>query len=213
MNPIRNIVIVVAVVALVLGLVVVIGLQQPARNGLPASNLTTPLNPSINIDSIYWSLSGEATAVRNICANKSRLGSYEFTILGSSNVSLNRLEGCRVVLNDQGAESELRSIEGQIKISSEALTHFENTAQLCCSQGGQSYCSQETTLTVCELDVNEIELPEGPARACNYVSDCVDQEYCDSILSGFEPHNCGQPFEVCGNRYCECRCQSVNYQI
>ena len=211
-----NIAVVVVVLVVVLGLVLGIGLLQPTRNGVVVNpNLTLDdLSPEVRVDSVFWSFTGQAAQNFNVCMNKSRTAVSEFTLIGLSNISLDKFDGCQVRLNGNQADSELRSLESQIKISASAYTHFSNTAQLCCGYKGQQYCSQTANLTLCQLSIEEVELPTGRVQGCNYDSDCIDLDYCEETFGGFAPSNCGDPYDKCSaDRHCECKCRVVSYDI
>jgi hypothetical protein len=175
------------------------------------TNVPSVINPQINLSSLYWSFSGEATQNSNVCSNKSRLNTNEFTITGSSNVNLAQLEGCYIKLNGQKTSSTIRILTNELKVSAQALTHFENSAQACCDYQNKSYCTQTTNITVCPLNLTDIELPSVGKR-CKVFSDCTG--YCETILSDFTPNNCGNPYSFCGSHeFCACACLNTSYKL
>ena len=199
----------------ILSLILVVSSQFKTAEQKPPVNLSTnfteELNPSITLDSVYWSFTGEATSTYNICLNTSRNNMYEFTMIGNSNISLSNFDGCYIKLNGKTTDSELRGISEEIKISSMALTHFENNAQLCCYYKNNSYCTDKTNLTVCSLNLTDVEIPIGDVQGCNYDSDCND--YCTDTFKGFTPNNCGGFYRFCNaERHCACGCKYVNYE-
>lgn len=211
---IKNILISVVVLAIVLGLIFVLnsgiptGEQNPVNNTIPS---VTGNLPAVTLESVYWSFTGESTSDQNVCLNKSRLSTYEFTMTGVSNINLSNFDGCYINLNGQKANTELRSITNDIKVSAHALTHFENVAQLCCDYRNKSYCAQATNLTVCHLNLTDIELPSVGKR-CKIFSDCTG--FCDNILNGFTPNNCGNPYSFCGSSdFCSCACLNASYKL
>jgi hypothetical protein len=206
-----------AVIAIITIIVLVIAILPASVNqNVPAqnqsvTNVTPELNPQLSLSSLYWSFSGEATQNSNVCSNKSRLNTNEFTITGSSNVNLAQLEGCYIKLNGQKASSVLRSLTNELKVSAQALTHFENNAQACCDYQNKSYCTQTTNITVCTLNLTDIELP-SVAKRCKIFSDCTG--YCENILSDFTPNNCGNPYSFCGSSdSCACICLNTSYKL
>jgi len=170
------------------------------------------LNPYFNISAAYWSFTGEATSDYNVCSNKSTDSKYEFTVIGSTNASWPRIESCYIKLNGIQTDSQLRTIKDAIKVSATAFIHFQNSVELCCIHNNNLYCSQAANLTLCELNLTEIEMPTGPVNNCNYDSDCIG--YCDKIFATLMHTNCGGPYSICGSdRHCTCDCKYVNYKL